>query len=473
MMYPKITFSKKIDYKKSIIFLCSTVDDINRLEYDDSVKTQLIHLWNNSEKNIIDISLLSEKIFVLKINEDISNHYLEKIRRNAAEIHTKLINHKIETVQINSIIKNQNFILSFFEGLVLSAYKFTKYKTGEIQRIRSIAIADKKTLEFDRIISLTQSVYIVKDLINEPYNKLNSEQLVSSIEALSNDAGFNLKVLGKKEIKLNKMNALLAVNQGSIDPPAFCILEHKPKGNKLKQPIVFVGKGIVYDTGGHSLKTNESMKHMKCDMSGAAVVAGLINAVSKTNLPIWIVGLIPITDNKISATAVVPGDIIEMANGTTVEIMNTDAEGRLILADALIYANKFNPSLVIDIATLTGSASAAIGRIGIVAMGSESDNEFKTLEESGHETYERIVRFPLWKEYEKMIESKVADIKNVGEASAGAITAAKFLEKFISYPWIHLDIAGPSFITEKDGYKGSGATAVGLRLFYNFVRKMS
>lgn len=212
------------------------------------------------------------------------------------------------------------------------------------------------------------------------------------------------------------------------------------------------------------------MDIMKCDMAGAATVAGILKATHDNELPLHVISILPITDNLIGPEAFSPGDIITMANGKTVEVMNTDAEGRLILADALIHAQKLKPELVIDIATLTGAALRAIGKEGIVYMGNASQNIKSDLEKSGNQTHERLVEFPLWKEYDEQLKSTCADIKNIGGADAGAITAGKFLEHFIDYEWLHLDIAGPSYVTTPYNYRGIGATGTGVRLVYDFLK---
>jgi leucyl aminopeptidase len=190
-------------------------------------------------------------------------------------------------------------------------------------------------------------------------------------------------------------------------------------------------------------------------------------------IPVHVIGLMPATDNRPGPRAIVPGDIIRMQNGMTVEVLNTDAEGRLILADALNHASKYNPSLVIDLATLTGSAVRAIGRYGIVAMQRKASKEIEVLKESGWETYERIVEFPSWEEYGEGLKSDLADMKNIGPAEAGAITAGIFLEKFTGYPYIHLDIAGPAFLEKRDSYRGQGGTGVGVRLLFDFIKKIT
>ena len=266
------------------------------------------------------------------------------------------------------------------------------------------------------------------------------------------------------------MGGLLAVNLGSVEPPTFSILEWKPaKCNKF-QTFVLVGKGVVYDTGGLSLKpTADSMDYMKSDMSGAAAVACTLFALAKNKVPVHVIALVPSTDNRPSGNAYAPGDVIKMFDGTTVEMLNADAEGRMILADALAYASKFKPSLGITIATLTGAAARAIGKQGIATMSNASRKTFEQLKTAGDNVYERIAELPFWDEYAEMIKSDIADIQNVGGADAGAITAGKFLEHFTNYPFIHLDIAGSAFLKKADSYKGKGGTAIGVRLLYNFI----
>jgi leucyl aminopeptidase len=246
-------------------------------------------------------------------------------------------------------------------------------------------------------------------------------------------------------------------------------LEYKPANAVNAQPYVLVGKGVVYDTGGLSLKPTNSMDTMKSDMSGAAAVLGAVSGAARLGLPVHVVGLIPATDNRPGGNAVTPGDVLTMSDGTTVEVLNTDAEGRLILADALHYAKRYNPQLVIDLATLTGAAARAIGHYATVAMGTASEEVWSDLLASGSRTHERLVRFPFWDDYNELLKSTVADLKNIGGADAGAITAGKFLEHFTNYPYVHLDIAGPAFADKPMGYWPAGGTGIGVRLLLDFL----
>jgi leucyl aminopeptidase len=267
------------------------------------------------------------------------------------------------------------------------------------------------------------------------------------------------------------MGGILAVNRGSNDPPTFSILEWKPTKANNKKPIILVGKGIVYDTGGVSLKpTANSMDFMKSDMGGAATVIGSMVAIAANKLPLHVIALVPSTDNRPGQDAYVPGDVIEMFSGDTVEVLNTDAEGRLVLADALHYAKKYQPELVIDFATLTGAAARAIGPEGISYMSTADDTICEKMEKSGFNVYERLVRFPLWREYRNQLKSNIADIKNLGGPSAGMITAGKFLEHFIDFPWLHFDIAGSAYLKVADGYRTKEGTGVGVRLVYDFLK---
>ena len=211
------------------------------------------------------------------------------------------------------------------------------------------------------------------------------------------------------------------------------------------------------------------MTSMKSDMAGGAAVVGIISAAAANKLPYYIVGLVPATDNKISSDALVVDDIITMMDGTTVEVQNTDAEGRLVLADALTYAKRFDPELVIDMATLTGASAAITGALGI-AMAGNNEEYITQLKSSGETTYERLLQLPFWTEFEELLKSDIADLKNIGGPIGGASTAGKFLEHFTDYPWIHLDIAGAAFVKEAKGYRQSGATGVAVRLVYDFIK---
>ena len=281
--------------------------------------------------------------------------------------------------------------------------------------------------------------------------------------------GVKVDIFNKKKIEALKMGGLLAVNSGSSEPPTFSILEWKPANAKNQKPVVLVGKGVTFDTGGMNIKTGSFMDHMKTDMSGAATVASVVYAIAKSQLPVYVMAFIPATDNRINSNAIVSGDVLVMHSGKTVEVLNTDAEGRLILADALSYAQAYDPLLAITVATLTGSAARAIGKYGIVAMQNNAIGPMQHLKESGDAVHERIAEFPFWDDYAELIKSDVADLKNIGPMEGGAITAGKFLEAFTNYPFIHLDIAGCAYSEKRDSYRNQGATGMPVRLLIHFL----
>ncbi|MDX2134054.1 MAG: leucyl aminopeptidase [Saprospiraceae bacterium] len=367
-------------------------------------------------------------------------------------------------------------VLAFAEGLALGSYSFKKYRTKcekESPELDYIGIdvpgvAPEAIRELD---SLIEAVFITRDLVNEPHMHFNAIALADAAREVAGNYGLNIEVLGKEEIEALGMGGLLAVNRASSVPPFFCILEWKPETAVNPKPMVLVGKGVVYDTGGLSLKTAEGMETMKCDMAGAGAVLGAMAAAARNRLPVHVIGLIPATDNMIGEKALAPGDIIQMYSGDTVEVVNTDAEGRIILADALHYAKRYDPELVLDVATLTGAAVRALGNQAICYMGNASRHIKSMLEDSGWNTYERCVELPLWKEYGEELKSSMADLKNVGNGPAGMITAGKFLEYFANFPWLHLDIAGPAYLRSANAYRPKDGTGVGVRLLYNFLKQ--
>lgn len=414
-------------------------------------------------------------IFVQSIKEsDCAIRQKEVMRKEGNELLDLFKYSKIDNVHVINLAK-ENFAFELLEGMVLGNYQFLKYfkntepKKNLLKKIKVHSSALNKK-ELDRLKIITDATCAARTLVNEPLSYLTAERLSEEFKTLSKEAGIKVEVYKKKKITSLKMGGLLSVNKGSVDPPTFTIMEYKPAKAKNKKPIVLVGKGVVYDTGGLSLKpTSNSMDFMKSDMAGAAIAACSIYAIARAKLPIHVISLIPATDNRPGGNAYVPGDVITTYSGTNVEVLNTDAEGRMILADALHFAKKLKPELVIDFATLTGSAARAVGSLGIVYMGNADKETKSKLETSGYSMHERLVEFPLWEEYGEMLKSDIADIKNVGGPYAGAITAGKFLQHFTDYPWLHLDVAGPSYVHTADSYRGKNGTGVGVRLIFDFI----
>jgi leucyl aminopeptidase len=417
--------------------------------------------------------------YLVRIKEDLpAGRRLEELRKSAHGLKKLIRSNNHSELVITSGRVPEGSVEAFTEGLVLSFYSFRKYKTYEDDRQKKeypgVLLLNGKTREADLLWlnNLCRAVWLTRDMINEPPNHLNSTALAKEIKRMGNEAGYSVEILNKGKIEALKMGGLLAVNRGSVDPPVFCILEWKPAKRVNRKPLVLVGKGVIYDTGGLNIKTGDYMAQMKTDMAGAATVAGVMYAIAKSKVPVHVIGLIPSTDNRPGGNAYTQGDILTMYNKTTVEVCNTDAEGRLILADAISYAGNYSPELIIDIATLTGSAAMTFGNQAIAVMGNAERKYFDMLRESGDEVYERIAELPFWDEYGELIKSDIADIKNVGGREAGAITAGKFLEKFAEFPLIHLDIAGTGILKKDDYYRSKEGPGSGLRLLASFVRKL-
>jgi leucyl aminopeptidase len=428
------------------------------------------------KQDFISLPRAGEFVFIQVVGKETS---AEKLRKNGAAACALLNREKIAGLTLLDEKGDKASLLAFAEGILLAGYRFLKYRSdadegkNSLEKLLIHSEAVDKT-DIHRLTSTCKAVFFARNLVNEPQSYLNALQLATELENMAGEAGLKVEVLNKTKIEALKMGGLLAVNQGSHLPPTFTILEWKPGKAVNKKPVVLVGKGVVYDTGGLSLKpTLNSMDFMKSDMAGAAAVAGAMYAVALQKLPVHIIGLIPATDNRPGQDAYAPGDIVRMHNGKTVEVLNTDAEGRMLLADALSYAGKFRPELVMDFATLTGAAAAAIGPYGIVCMGTASDKVKSRLISCGEDVYERLAELPLWEEYGELIKSDIADMKNIGGPVGGAITAGKFLEHFVDYPWMHFDIAGPAYVPKNDSYRGKNASGVGVRLLVSYFQKMS
>ncbi|MEN9445892.1 MAG: hypothetical protein RL728_404 [Bacteroidota bacterium] len=456
---------KKYNPEEHLVFLVGKKN--NAIADIHPLAQEVAKSFLEGKEEIDYLKLGSQFIFFVK--DDLSN---EKLRIAGNTVRAKLPKDATKV----TISGKKDTALYLAEGLVLSNYQFLKYfKDADSKRYQLASVEVIGKFEKDQIQKLNnilKSVYWTRDMVNEPVSYLTATQLATEIQKLGEEANFSVQVLEKSKIEALKMGGLLAVNKGSIEPPTFTILEYKPKNARNKKPLVLVGKGVVYDTGGLSLKpTAGSMDLMKSDMAGAACMAATIYAAALNNLDVHIVGLIPATDNRPGLNAYAPGDVIHMYDGTTIEVLNTDAEGRMILADALAYASKFNPELVIDAATLTGAAVVAIGTKASCMMGNAKQKVLDKLIEAGNDVHERVVQLPFWDEYKDDLKSSVADMKNIGSRYAGMITAGKFLEHFVKAPYVHLDIAGPSFLEAPENYKGKGGTGVGVRLLHEFIEK--
>ncbi len=478
-MKPELRKISRIAPDQSVICIIGNNEIPDSITLSKTEKEYAVKQLRSGEA-LVFINSYFKCTYFVRIKDGVSGFKAREELRKAASGMKKLIrsNDHRELV-ITSCNVYEEAVADFAEGLILSIYKFDKYKTKEEDDIPkkypqvlllhgNIGKAGLKWLD-----DSTDAVYLARDLINEPVNHLNSLALASEIKKAGKNAGFKVEVLNKGKIEALKMGGLLSVNKGSVDPPAFCILEWNPEKAVNSKPFVLVGKGIVYDTGGLNIKTGDYMLLMKGDMAGAAAVTGVFYTIARNNIPLHLIGLIPITDNRPGGNAYTQGDIITMFNKTTVEVGNTDAEGRLILADAISYASKYKPELIIDIATLTGSAASTFGNQAMAMMTNADSKYTDLLTDSGNQVYERVAELPFYDEYNEAIKSTVADIRNIGGREAGAITAGKFLEHFAEYPIIHLDIAGTGILRKDDHYRLKEGPGSGVRLLSVFLKRVA
>jgi leucyl aminopeptidase len=435
---------------------------------------------SDPERGFVMVPRLGQQVFVVWIKEEEPEHLQwESCRRAGSKLADLMAEEKTERVFLTTDMPDYALLIAFAEGFVLSAYRYTKHFSEAKALKQSHPVTNAVLVHPNPDPALLNQLRItmrytcfVRDLVNEPPAHLNAKGLATTIAHLAEQLPIKAEIFSKSRIEALKMGGLLAVNRGSTDEPSFTVLEYHPQDAINERPVVLIGKGVIFDTGGMNLKTGNFMDGMKSDMAGAATMAGTLMAVAALKLPVYVVALIPATDNRVDGNAMVPGDVITMHDGTTVEIKNTDAEGRLILADAISYANRFQPLLVIDAATLTGAAMRAIGHYGIVAMERGAPSEMNLLRQAGEAVYERIAEFPMWREYEEQLKSDIADLANIGSGNGGAITAAKFLAHFTTAPFIHLDIAGPAFIDKKEHYQPKGGTGIGVRLLTSFIASL-
>lgn len=417
-----------------------------------------------------------------KVDDKFSVDYF---RNHLAGLITDLRKDEIKSLhifipQIDTVKKyfddEEYFYRTFLEGLSLGNYSFDKYKK-EKEKIRNLYIelhaenekSLKSAIKKNKLIM--EGIFFTKDLQNEPGSSLRPFELADRIKETLTKSGLKVTVFDEKEIQKRNMGGLLAVGKGSSAKPRFIVIEYKPKSKTGSgKRIALVGKGVTFDSGGYCVKPPQGMLEMKADMSGAAVVAGTLLVASRANFSYEIVGIIPAAENMINGEAMRPGDIVKTASGKTIEVGHTDAEGRMILADALDYASKLKPDVIIDFATLTGACVVALG-LNVAGVFTKYDEIAEELYKLGMKTYERVWRLPMWDEYHKANESKIADVNNDGGRWGGAITAAKFLENFVDkkIPWAHLDIAGPAVANDLTNYNKTYMTGFGVRLMFEYL----
>jgi leucyl aminopeptidase len=364
------------------------------------------------------------------------------------------------------------------EGSLLSLYRFGAFKNDQNGReppeaLTLVEFAGEKVAEIRAAVQVAEAVVagvaLARDLVNMPPNVGTPSKMAEVARDMAGGHGMAVTIGDREWAARHNMGAFLGVARGAGEPPAFIILEHNGERADLAT-IVLVGKGVTFDTGGISIKPTQDMERMKSDMAGAATVLGMMKTAALLDLPLRLIGLCPCTENMPDAHAYRPADVLKASNGKTIEIISTDAEGRLLLADALVYAGRYAPDAVIDLATLTGACVIALGKGMAAGLFSNDDELCRRLTEAGTASHERVWRLPLWEEYQEAIKSETADIKNSGGRWSGVSSSAIFLKQFTDYPWAHLDIAGMALADKDSGYTPAGATGFGVRLLAEFLR---
>ena len=458
---------EKFNIKNIIKYLSnSEISYINDLLKTSDLKKNILIFEFNSKKKIILIS----------IKKDLKSFDIENL---GAELYGRINYGKNSEYYINSdsvVSKQKKFISHFLHGLKLKSYEFTKYKTKKETRNISLIILGNKNkpsssdqLKFN---ALEEGTFYARDLVSEPGNVLHPDEYAKRLNSLRKD-GLKVTIYDKKKLKKLGMNALLGVGMGSIRGSYLVTMEWNGAKNKSK-PLAFVGKGVTFDTGGYSLKPARFMEDMTYDMAGSAAVVGLMKNLALRKAKINAVGVVGLVENMVSGVAQRPGDIVKSYSGKTIEVLNTDAEGRLVLADALTYTEKkFNPKIIVDLATLTGAIIVCLGS-EYAGLFSNDDNLSKQILNAGEKVEEKLWRMPLHKNYDKLMNSKNADMQNINYVGgAGSTTAAQFLQRFIlnKTPWAHLDIAGMAFSKYGGALNSRGATGFGVRLLNQLIEE--
>lgn len=414
---------------------------------------------------------------------------VDTLRRAAAQAAQKARDLKARTMAAAPVVMDGLDVVqaveALAEGTLLGLYQYHGQKTSDapeaLPELFTIVVEDSDLATAQPGVAagaaIAAGVNLTRDLVNLPPNICTPAYLAETAQSVGAQAGLKVEILERRQMESLGMGALLGVAQGSETPPRFIIMEHNAEKAGELDTIVLVGKAVTFDTGGYSLKSGEGMAGMKADMGGGGAVIGAMQAIGTLRIPLHVVGLVPAADNMVSGKAYRPQDVLRASNGVTIEVISTDAEGRLLLADALAFAARYKPAAVVDIATLTGACVVALGTVA-AGLFSSDDSLRDALLHSAEQTGEKVWPLPLWPEYDKAIESQTADVKNSGGRYGGAATAAAFLRHFVDYPaWAHLDIAGVAGIegmsssNDNPYVPGKGATGFGVRLMTDFVRR--
>ncbi len=425
-----------------------------------------------------------QKCFIIKIKNKYESFFPEEIGGRFYSSLKKVKDLNKIDLYIDSLNFDKNKLINFSSefclGLNLKSYTFNKYKTTNKEKINKkinfkviTSNTDRLQSEYKYYDAIKEGVFLSRDLVSEPPNVLNPKKYSDEIKKLTK-LGLKVEILNEVKLKKLGMNALLGVGQGSENETFLVTIKWNGAKNNFGKPLAFVGKGVCFDTGGISLKPARFMEEMKYDMGGSAVVVGLMKSLALRKAKVNAVGVVGLVENMPDGNAQRPGDIVKSYSGKTIEVLNTDAEGRLVLADALTYTEeKYKPKFIIDLATLTGAIIMALGE-EYAGLFSNDDELSKNIINASKNVNEKVWRLPLHKNYDKLIESTIADVQNINYAGgAGSITAAQFLQRFIinKTPWAHLDIAGMAFSKKAANLNPGGATGFGVRLLNNLIKK--
>lgn len=453
------------------VIMESSVTDLEKILKNGAVKAD----FRKKSTQVFSYKGVAKKALFIGLGKakELNN---EKIREAAGDIINDIKNSGAVNCAVSQWQKDDESGIAQLEAMLLADYSYDEFKSEKKSEMLKTVLFLTGSKRLAESISDTkkviENVLLARNMMNAPGNKATPSFLADMASKIANRSkNLSLKILELKDIKKLGMGAFYGVAKGSDEPAKFIILEYKGAARNQK-PIAIIGKGITFDSGGISIKPSEKMEDMKYDMSGAAITLAVLKTIAELKLKKNVIGFIPATENLPSGKAYKPGDILKSLSGTTIEVISTDAEGRLILADAITYSRKFKPAAIIDLATLTGACVIALGHYAIGMMGN-NEELMRKMEEAGKKTGERVWQLPLFDEYRKQIKSTFADIKNTGGRDAGTITAGMFLKEFAKdTPWVHLDIAGTSYGVKEKPYIPEGASGIGVRLLVQFVKNL-
>lgn len=465
-----------LDNIESIDSLADCIEKFHKIKITKAIKSKVKIANSDTRRFGVNEELIIFKNANVdeKFTPDFFRNYFAGLINEIANDYDNIIVSLPSFTSYNGYFFNEEyFIQTMIEGFELGNYKFDKYLSEKKSSSVKIFFMGNDNRKIKSAIKnaadVMSGVLLARNLTNEPPNVLYPNELANRVKSVFTKTKVKVTVFDEKELMKRKMGGILAVGNGSSNPPSLIIMEYNgsKKGDK---PIALIGKGLTFDTGGISIKPAQNMGEMKGDMAGAAAVIGTILSVSKAKLPVNIVGVIPSAENMLSGKSFRPGDIVTTSSGKTIEIDNTDAEGRVALTDAIHFANQKNPKIMIDLATLTGACVVALGE-AVAGLFTKNDQLAKELFKSGLHTYERVWQMPMWDDYHKLNKSKIADVKNLGGRWGGAISAAKFLENWVdkNVNWAHIDIAGPSGQHDATNYTKDTMTGFGVRLLFDFI----